>query len=114
MTHILIAIIVAAVLTGIFLQAADRGASGFGFLMGVFLVFATAACAIAYAALAWLWISSGHKVAIINREYGTNYTREEVFYASDVIETIRELHRNRYEINGNILHQHEDKEEGGK
>jgi hypothetical protein len=39
----------------------------------------------------------------LNREYNTNYTREEVFWASDVIETIRELDRKRVELNGDIM-----------
>ena len=48
------------------------------------------------------WVASEYKVNIINREYNTDYTREEIFYASDVIETIRNLNRNRHEINSNI------------
>ena len=44
-----------------------------------------------------------HKANIINREYGKNYTREDIFYADSVIDTIRELDRQRMEINGNIL-----------
>lgn len=49
------------------------------------------------------YIAAGHKANIINREYGKNYTREEIFYADRVIDTIRELDRQRMEINGNIL-----------
>jgi hypothetical protein len=49
------------------------------------------------------WVGAEYKARIINREYGTEYTREEVFYASDVIETIRELDRKRIELNGNIM-----------
>jgi hypothetical protein len=48
-------------------------------------------------------MASEHKMHIINREYQTNYTREEIFYASDVIDTIRELDRKRIELNGNIM-----------
>ena len=44
------------------------------------------------------WYSSGHKAKIINREYNTNYTQEEIFYAEDVIETIREIKRQRNEV----------------
>ena len=43
------------------------------------------------------------KAKLINREYGTDYTQEEVFYASSVINTIRELDRKRVEINGNLF-----------
>lgn len=42
------------------------------------------------------------KAQLINREYGTAYTREEVFYGSEVIDTIRELNRTRIEINSNL------------
>lgn len=45
------------------------------------------------------WFSAGYEAQILNREYGTNYTQAEVFYASDVIETIRHLDRKRYEVN---------------
>lgn len=44
------------------------------------------------------WYSSEHKAKIINREYKTNYTQEEIFYAEDVIETIREIKRQRNEV----------------
>lgn len=58
---------------------------------------------LAYCFLGFQYIAAGHKAEIINREYKTNYTQEEVFYASDVINTVRELDRKRVEINGNIL-----------
>lgn len=41
------------------------------------------------------WVASEHKAQILNREYGTHYTREDVFYASDVIDMIREIDRTR-------------------
>ena len=56
-----------------------------------------------YACLSFEWFASEHKTKILNREYNTNYTREEVFWASDVIDTIRELDRKRVEINGDIM-----------
>jgi len=56
-----------------------------------------------YFTLIWKWCASEQKAIIINREYGTNYTRTEVFYASDVIDTIRELDRERIELNGNLM-----------
>jgi len=58
---------------------------------------------IGYCALIMDYIGAEHKASIMNREYGTKYTQEEVFYASDVIETVRELDRKRIEINGDIL-----------
>jgi len=56
-----------------------------------------------YCFLAYGYIAADYKKDIINREYKTNYTREEVFYASDVIETVRELNRTRLEVNGDLL-----------
>lgn len=58
---------------------------------------------IIYCALVMDYIGAEHKARIMNREYGTNYTQEEVFYASSVIDTVRELDRKRMEINGDIL-----------
>ncbi len=49
------------------------------------------------------YYGAGYKAEIINREYGTSYTREEVFYAGDVIDTIRQLQRQRIEVNGDLL-----------
>lgn len=59
-----------------------------------------------YLMLGWYWIASEYKADIINREYQTNYTQAEIFYASDVIDTIRQLDRKRYEVNGNIMQKH--------
>jgi hypothetical protein len=49
------------------------------------------------------WVASDTKAKIINREYGTHYTREEVFYADDIIDTIQQIKRKRIELNGNIM-----------
>lgn len=70
---------------------------------GVVLVFFSGITAIALAWVSWSWVASDYEAQIINREYGTNYTREEVFYASKVIETVRELDRKRVELNGDLF-----------
>lgn len=67
------------------------------------LIFISTISALFYAVLGLDWISAGYKARIINREYGTHYTQEEVFYASDVINTIRQIQRNRIELNGNLM-----------
>ena len=51
----------------------------------------------------WNWYSAEYQAKIINSEYGTNYTREDVLYASNVIDTIQQINRNRVEINGNVM-----------
>lgn len=55
------------------------------------------------------YVSAGYKAELINKEYGTHYTQAEVFYGSDVIETIQQVKRQRIEINGNLL-----KDDGNK
>ena len=49
------------------------------------------------------YISAGHKAKIINREFGTEYTQKEVFYAEDVIDAIAEIKRTRVELNGDLM-----------
>jgi hypothetical protein len=72
-------------------------------LIGVCLGFITAICTIAFIVLSWEYVAADYKAKIINREYGTTYTAKEIFYANDVIDTIRQIDRQRVEINGNIL-----------
>ncbi len=69
----------------------------------VISVFALFAVICIYAGLGYGYIAADYKANIINREYNTSYTQEEVFFASDVIETIREIDRKRVEINGDII-----------
>ena len=72
-------------------------------ITAVVLGIATGVTIISFCFTVWQWNAAEYKAKIVNREYGTEYTREEIFYASDVIETIRELDRKRVEINGNIM-----------
>lgn len=76
---------------------------GVAAIAGVVLAIGVALAVIAHLILAWGWVEAGVEAKIINREYGTHYTQEEVFYASDVIDTIREIDRQRVEVNGNLL-----------
>lgn len=59
------------------------------------------ACVLPFAG--YSWVAAERKAKIINAEYGTKYTREDVFYGHDVIEQIQQIKRKRIEINGNIL-----------
>lgn len=72
-------------------------------IMGFVSVLAGLVITIMLAVMCWSWQGSKYKADIINREYGTQYTQAEIFYASSVIDTIRELNRKRIEVNGNIL-----------
>jgi len=53
--------------------------------------------------LGYKWYAAGVKAQFLNREYHTSYTQKEIFFASDVIDTIRELDRQRIELNGNLM-----------
>lgn len=112
MLEILGALIVGAAVTGILLCHASDSYSVSGAastIIGIFLAMAVGVSSIAYVFCGWSWLAAESKANIINREYGTNYTQAEVFYASDVIETIRHLDRNRIEINGDIMRDKETK-----
>ena len=43
------------------------------------------------------------KADLVNKEFGTDYTAEQVFYAESIIDEIREVKRQRIEINGDLL-----------
>lgn len=103
---ILIALIIAAWMAVFLLRYAVNDSSDACFLAGVAgIVLGTVAgtFAIVYVGVAFTWFSAEHKADIINREYGTNYTQSEIFWASDVIDTIHHIKRNRYEINGDLI-----------
>lgn len=103
---ILAAIAVAATIGLVLLRFEGDGYSAVhevAAIAGVATLVGTGVTAIAYAFTVWSWIAADHKANIINREYGTNYTREEVFFARDVIDTIREIDRKRIEINGDVM-----------
>ncbi len=71
-------------------------------LVGVLICIIACVAGIIYGGIAYGWIAADAKAKIINREYGTNYTQAEVFYADDVIETIRQIKRHRVEATVNI------------
>lgn len=103
MILILVAIVCAIVAALALFKLADLYDSLLANVAGAALIVASGIAAICYAFLAWDWIAAESKAAIINREYGTSYTREEIFYASNVIETIRQIDRKRIEVNGDLL-----------
>ncbi len=80
----------------------DNGKDGF-VLFGTLGVAIGVVGLVVYVVLIFGYVSAGYKADLINREYQTNYTQQEVFYASDVIDTIREIDRKRIEINGDLM-----------
>lgn len=103
MVLILVAIVVLAALSVFLVKYGDNQCNAFVLLVGLCGCVCVVITSCAYAFTVWSWIASEHRTNIINREYGTQYTREEVFYASDVIDTVRQLERQRIEVNGNLL-----------
>lgn len=71
--------------------------------IGILCVICASVGLMGYTVSGWYYIAAEHKAEIINREYGTNYTQSEVYWAADVIDTVRELNRKRIEINGDLL-----------
>ena len=106
MLLIFLAILMLCVISGICIKYGFSGYTGRHELVGIFgvlgCVFSAFACVI-FAGASFKYLGAEHKANIINREYSTNYTAEEIFWASDVIETIQNIKRNRYEINGNLM-----------
>ncbi|MEG3035814.1 MAG: hypothetical protein RR877_10060 [Aurantimicrobium sp.] len=87
---------------------ADNGYSAGEFIagcIGFIGLLAAAAAAFAGLCLAYQWYAAEQKAAILNREYDVKYTQAEIFYASDVVDVIRELDRKRIEINGDFRRQ---------
>jgi len=106
MILILVSIVVAGIIGFALMSFADKDMGVFGFFggaIGFLLTVAAGIASLVYAYAAWSWFAAPHKAEIINREYSAEYTREEIFWASDVIDTVRELDRKRMEINGDLM-----------
>lgn len=106
MTIFIIAAIAISVLSVFLFRYANSGFDGRHMLAaftGILCAMAAAAGLVAGGIMAVSWRGAHVQAEIINREYGTNYTGEEVFYASSVIDTIRELQRRRVEVNGDVF-----------
>lgn len=103
MLYSLIAIVLAGIIGIYLLYRFEDSYSFFPTVAGFLLCLASGVLSLGYCVMIWMWFASFHQVKIINQEFGTHYTQEEIFWASDVIDEIRELKRNRVEINGNVM-----------
>ena len=104
---IVVAMLVAAVMAMQLMKYSTKGHTymhDIAGLAGMLSAIALCAAGIFYGYVVFLMLGSGYRADIINREYGTNYTAAEVFFASSVIDTVRELDRKRIELNGNLMH----------
>lgn len=105
MWYLIIGTILSIVLTIAAFAYSENGYQGRHFLaicFGTLTALSSVGGTVASVVCGYSWAASQVQADLLNREYGTNYTREEVFYASNVIDIIRELDRNRYEVNGDL------------
>lgn len=103
MILILIALIA---LTAMAVWSTNQGWSFFSDVVGPIFSIIGFFGLIAYCFVGFNYFAAEHQAKIINREYQTNYTQTEVFYASDVIDTMKQINRERIELNGNIMSNH--------
>ena len=111
MITILIALIAASVVACMLLWYGNNHYHTMGSTaatLGILLAIATGVGGLSYFFFGWHWLAAESKAQLINREYGTNYTQKEIFFASDVIDTIREIDRKRIEVNGNVMRPTQD------
>ena len=79
------------------------GHNSVGEVFGGLMIFCGGAGLVIYSLMVYSYVAAEYRAEILNREYGTSYTRKDVFYASSVIDTVRELDRKRVEINGDVI-----------
>lgn len=103
MLLILISLIVLTVLAAGLIIYADAVDNVFAAAVGLICAMGAVIGLFAYAFTGWNYLAAEYKADIINREYGTDYTQAEVYWAADVIDTIRELDRKRIELNGDLI-----------
>lgn len=108
MVLILIALVMLTILAVVMFVRADDRDSILTAVAGAICAFAAAVGLIAYVFAGWSYMAADYKADIINREYGTNYTQAEVYWAADVIDTVRELDRKRIELNGDLMNGRND------
>lgn len=70
---------------------------------GILLVILSIVSAGHFIVLGYSYVSAGTKAEILNRQFNTNYTQREVYFAGSLIEEIREMDRKRVEVNGDLF-----------
>ena len=65
---------------------------------GVLGCMTSALAIVIYIILIWGWVAADYQKDVLNKAYGTAYTQEEVYFASSVIDLVREVQRQRIEV----------------
>lgn len=106
MLSFLIVAIILASIAGVLFYASSKVRHGLDdALAGIGLITLVGAVvfSVLFGVFSFEWKQAEVQAKVINREYATEYTQEEVFYAADVIDTIRQLDRKRIEVNGALF-----------
>ena len=103
MVWIIIAAVGAVIGFGILMyRAFEECWEGLGLLSVLGIITASIVLVVA-AIVGFSSFGAEYKAKIVNTEYGTNYTADEIFWASDVIDKIQQIRRQRIEINGDLF-----------
>ena len=103
MILILIALLIGLVAGITLLVYANKTLNAPSGILGVIIMGLVGGAAIICTAVGFEYIGASYRAEIINREFKTQYTQAEVFWADDVIDAVRELDRQRIELNGNLI-----------
>ncbi len=76
----------------------ERSGRGFVSFVGVMCGMACACIGIFSLAMIPYYYGAGIKAEMLNKEFGTSYTTEQVFFAESIIDEIREVQRNRVDL----------------
>lgn len=99
MLLILIAIVLLVVASFMLMNAHN----GLAELLGVVTLPFVLVALVVYMFAGFFWMAAEHKAELINKTYGTEYTQEQVFWAEDIIEEVRQVQRQRIELNGDLV-----------
>jgi len=103
MIYVIIAAVALVVFGAGLIWLGDDCSSAAASISGVIMIVVSVIIWILIPLAGYSWVAAKTKAEIINREYGTHYTREEIFYADDIIDTIQQIKRKRIEVNGDLF-----------
>jgi hypothetical protein len=103
MTYLVISAVILTVLTVTFLYFAFHAERESFFILGGFSGAITIIFACLCSIFGYQWLAADYQAKIVNRALGTNYSRQDLFYAKDVIDEIQQINRKRIEVNGNVM-----------